>query len=72
MRKNSARAKTLLADQGYLIVLVPAHQFLYNEFDKAIGHYRRYNKKMLAAAAPEGTSSPENAGTLIHSVCLHR
>ena len=49
-----ARAKTLLADQGYLIVLVPAHQFLYNEFDKAIGHYRRYNKKMLAAAAPEG------------------
>jgi len=48
------RAKTLLAEKGYLIVLVPAHQFLYNEFDKAIGHYRRYNKKMLANAAPEG------------------
>jgi SAM-dependent methyltransferase len=49
-----ARANTLLSEKGYLIVLVPAHQFLYNEFDKAIGHYRRYNKKMLTAAAPEG------------------
>ncbi len=46
------RAKDLLAENGYLIVLVPAHQFLYNEFDKAIGHYRRYDRKMLAAAAP--------------------
>jgi 2-polyprenyl-3-methyl-5-hydroxy-6-metoxy-1,4-benzoquinol methylase len=49
-----ARAKSLLADQGYLIVLVPAHPFLYNEFDRAIGHYRRYNKRMLKAAAPGG------------------
>src|ERR1700676_2565247 len=49
-----SRAKTLLAEYGYLFVLVPAHQFLYNEFDKAIGHYRRYNKQMLTAAAPEG------------------
>jgi len=49
-----ARAKTLLAANGYLIVLVPAHQFLYNEFDKAIGHYRRYDKKMLSSVAPEG------------------
>lgn len=48
------RARALLADNGYLIVLVPAHQSLYNEFDKAIGHYRRYNKKMLEAAAAEG------------------
>jgi SAM-dependent methyltransferase len=48
------RAKSMLAEKGYLIVLVPAHQFLYNEFDRAIGHYRRYNKKMLQAAAPAG------------------
>lgn len=46
------RAESLLAEKGFLIVLVPAHQSLYNEFDKAIGHYRRYDKKMLAAAAP--------------------
>ena len=47
------RAASLLADGGYLIILVPAHQFLYNEFDKAIGHFRRYDKRMLRAAAPK-------------------
>jgi SAM-dependent methyltransferase len=46
------QAKELLADDGYLIVLVPAHQFLYSAFDKAIGHYRRYNKKSLLAEIP--------------------
>ncbi len=30
---------------GHLIVLAPAHQFLYTPFDKAIGHFRRYNKR---------------------------
>ncbi|RLD23572.1 MAG: methyltransferase type 12 [Bacteroidetes bacterium] len=39
---------------GYLIILVPAHNFLFSEFDKAIGHYRRYQKKMLKAAVPNG------------------
>ena len=29
---------------GFLIILVPAHNNLYSEFDKAIGHFRRYNK----------------------------
>ena len=48
-----ARANTLLAEDGFLIVLVPAHQSLYSEFDKAIGHYRRYDKGMLMTAAPE-------------------
>lgn len=37
---------------GHLIILVPAYQYLFNEFDKAIGHYRRYNKKMLIATIP--------------------
>ena len=32
---------------GNLIILVPAFNFLYSEFDKKIGHYRRYNKKLL-------------------------
>lgn len=31
---------------GYLVVLCPAHGFLYSPFDRAIGHYRRYNKRM--------------------------
>lgn len=45
-------AKTLLQESGHLIVLVPAHQSLFSPFDKAIGHYRRYNKKRLRATAP--------------------
>ena len=32
---------------GHLIILVPAYNFLFSEFDKSIGHYRRYNKKIL-------------------------
>lgn len=46
------RAKNLLVDGGHLIILVPAHQHLFSPFDRAIGHYRRYNKRMLKAAAP--------------------
>ncbi|MBV9122988.1 MAG: class I SAM-dependent methyltransferase [Planctomycetes bacterium] len=37
---------------GKLIVLSPAHQWLFTPFDQAIGHFRRYSKKSLAAAAP--------------------
>ncbi len=52
-KEELAFAQTILNDGGYLIVLVPAHQFLYSPFDKAIGHYRRYNKKMLQKIGPE-------------------
>ena len=31
-----------LNQDGYLIILVPAHNKLYSKFDKAVGHYRRY------------------------------
>ena len=48
------KAVSLLEPGGYLIILVPAHQQLYSRFDKAIGHHRRYDKKMLKAAIPTG------------------
>lgn len=51
-RQEVQLAAERLADGGHLIVLAPAHQFLYTPFDKAIGHYRRYNKKTLAALIP--------------------
>ncbi|MFQ5620443.1 MAG: class I SAM-dependent methyltransferase [Candidatus Nanoarchaeia archaeon] len=38
---------SLLNDGGTFVILVPAHQFLYNSMDKVIGHHRRYSKKML-------------------------
>jgi SAM-dependent methyltransferase len=46
------RAAEHLNPGGCLIVLAPAHQWLYTPFDQAIGHFRRYTRKTLAAAAP--------------------
>ncbi|MEN8445006.1 MAG: class I SAM-dependent methyltransferase [Cyanobacteria bacterium J06555_13] len=40
-----ASATLRLQRNGYLIVLSPAHQFLYSPFDQAVGHYRRYTKQ---------------------------
>ena len=31
-----------LKDEGNLIIIVPRHQKLYSNFDKSIGHFRRY------------------------------
>ena len=49
-----SRAAPLLRPGGHLIALSPAHPWLYTPFDKAIGHYRRYTKRTLAALAPPG------------------
>lgn len=46
-------AANFLKPNGHLIILVPAHNYLFSEFDKAIGHYRRYNKEMLAKTVPK-------------------
>jgi 2-polyprenyl-3-methyl-5-hydroxy-6-metoxy-1,4-benzoquinol methylase len=42
-----------LKEGGALIVLVPAHQFLYTPFDKKIGHFRRYSRSRLKSAVPK-------------------
>jgi len=39
---------------GRIVVLSPAHQWLYTPFDKAIGHYRRYSAAMLRQIGPPG------------------
>ncbi len=41
-----------LQSGGALVVLAPAHGWLYTPFDRAIGHYRRYSKVTLAPIAP--------------------
>lgn len=51
-RAELAHAATFLRPGGHLFVLVPAHQWLYSPFDKAIGHYRRYDKQRLRSAGP--------------------
>lgn len=43
----------LIKNNGYLILLVPGHQFLYGGIDRAIGHYRRYQFENLAKLVKE-------------------
>jgi SAM-dependent methyltransferase len=46
------RAAELLAPGGSVVVLSPAHQWLYTPFDKAIGHHRRYTRAQLRDLTP--------------------
>jgi SAM-dependent methyltransferase len=41
---------------GTLIILAPAHQFLFSPFDAAIGHFRRYRLSSLLERRPPGTT----------------
>lgn len=47
-------AARLLRKGGTLIVLAPACQGLYSEFDRAVGHFRRYDSRSLRQIAPPG------------------
>lgn len=49
---NMEAAYQLLNKNGHLIILSPAFNFLYSNFDKSIGHYRRYSKKSLIKIMP--------------------
>ena len=40
--------KRILTSNGYLIITVPAFQFLWSEHDVALLHFRRYNKHTLS------------------------
>jgi len=53
-RGELERASARLQPGGNLIVLCPAHQFLFTEFDRRVGHFRRYSKRSLRAVGPEG------------------
>jgi SAM-dependent methyltransferase len=41
---------------GYLVVLAPAHQWLFTAFDARIGHFRRYTRRSLTSAGPPGAA----------------
>ncbi len=49
------RAAERLRPGGYVVVLSPAHSFLFSEFDRQIGHFRRYDTKTLTAVSPAST-----------------
>ena len=42
--KEIEEATKKLAEGGYLIIMAPAHQKIYCNLDKAVGHFRRYEK----------------------------
>jgi hypothetical protein len=52
-RSELTEAARRLRLGGHVLVLAPAHQWLYTRFDNAVGHYRRYCKKTLAALTPD-------------------
>lgn len=51
-RGEMSRAAARLNPGGCVIVLSPAHPFLFTPFDTAIGHFRRYTRTSLREAAP--------------------
>jgi SAM-dependent methyltransferase len=53
-REELAQAIPHLAPNGRIVLLSPAHAFLYSPFDAAIGHVRRYDRASLRAAVPAG------------------
>jgi len=51
--KALKNAYKLLKPQGNLVILVPAFQWMYNSFDLALEHFRRYTKSSLTKIFPE-------------------
>ena len=51
-RAEIGRAAELLAPRGTLIVLSPAFQQLFSDFDRSVGHFRRYTRASLAEVMP--------------------
>jgi SAM-dependent methyltransferase len=50
-RGEIARVAEHVAPGGHLIVVAPAHEFLFSRFDAEIGHFRRYDHASLTSLA---------------------
>jgi len=46
-KKELDNCLDLIKSKGFVIILVPAHQRLFSKLDKAVGHFRRYDKKFF-------------------------
>jgi SAM-dependent methyltransferase len=53
-RAQIGAAAQLVRQSGYLVLLSPAHHWLFSEFDKSVGHLRRYNRDQLRSIMPPG------------------
>lgn len=54
-RGEIAQAALRLNRGGHLIVLAPAHRWLWSPFDASVGHHRRYTRSSLHALGANGT-----------------
>jgi SAM-dependent methyltransferase len=45
-------AAGLLGPSGRIVVVAPAHDFLFSPFDRAVGHFRRYDRAGLRRIVP--------------------
>jgi SAM-dependent methyltransferase len=54
-RAELARAAARTRAGGTIVVMSPAHQWLYSPFDEHVGHCRRYDKQRLLEIAPGAT-----------------
>jgi SAM-dependent methyltransferase len=75
------RLHAALVPGGRLLLLVPAHQWLYGAIDRAIDHYRRYDRETLVARLTEAGFEVEHTvffnrlgafGWYLNSVLLRR
>lgn len=48
-----AHAAELLKPGGHLVLLLPAHSWLYGSMDRLAGHFRRYTREMAASRLAE-------------------
>ena len=51
-RAEMERAAAHVKPGGKVIVLAPAHQWLFSPFDQSIGHFRRYTKQRMRDVTP--------------------
>ena len=49
-----------LSQGDYLVILVPAHMYLYSNFDLSVGHHRRYSRRTLLNILPSDFVVLEN------------
>lgn len=53
-REELGRVSGCLTAGGHIVIVAPAHNFLFSRFDQAIGHHRRYDRRMLRNIVPDG------------------
>ena len=56
--------RRLCKKKGRVSILVPAHQILYGELDRAFGHFRRYTRRTLAQTFEQAGLRPVHSSYL--------